>query len=751
MSIVPDYEQTIKFLDIFRPNGPHLLTAIPVEGGRLVTKRFESTDGVVKWCETMNDAHGLYYHVGVPREGVDRRMNKLAVGAIDHFWVDVDPKGDNLGEARHAIVAALMATPSPEGVPQRPSIIVDSGGGFQGLWRLSEPIILCDEKDIIEVERITRHLVKAYNGDTQAWNVDRLLRLPGTINNPNAIKLKKGRVSSISIFKAIPGGMVDHYGFAKSAPAAQDKRGDELSIKVKGRNITYTAKSLPAGLNEKWVDIIVKGEESWHFGDTGYASRSEMVLGATRFMLEQGMEHQIIYDILLSPELAISNHVYAQQDTHRYSKRQISQALKGMSNKKIPAKPASSENVEDMQFKYIETRDGKGTPKIDSKWLNNAIVAAHKLGYKCEYNELSDVATINGKKFEDHAVTEFRIEVENKFKVTFSDRLATDAIKFLCMHNIINPVLDYLNGLPEWDEVKRLDTWLMDYCGAENTKFNKAVSRIILVAAVRRMKQPGCKFDEMLILEGEQGDGKSELLRKGLMPNEEWFSDSVVMDQKIQDFIESTSGHWILECAELVSMSRAKVESLKALLSRSTDKARLAYARSRTDRPRRFIIFGSTNQEKYLVDDTGNRRFWPVPTKGNLAANITMLAANRDQIWAEACVANKAKESIRLDPSLYDDARKIQDLRQVVNPLLEPLIAALGSMDGVIRSWDLLEYLNINVKDHSRYFRKLGTAMRGMGFQNKQIFRDGRNTNFWQRGDSSENIVLHYDDGTNNY
>jgi len=195
-------------------------------------------------------------------------------------------------------------------------------------------------------------------------------------------------------------------------------------------------------------------------------------------------------------------------------------------------------------------------------------------------------------------------------------------------------------------------------------------------------------------------------------------------------------------------MRRAQIDSLKALLSRGTDKARLAYARSRTDRPRRFILFGSTNKKKYLVDDTGNRRFWPVPTSGNLAGNVTSLAANRDQIWAEACAAEANRESIRLAPSLYGAARKVQDMRQVDNPLLEPLEKSVGNMDGLLRSGDILNFLGINIRDHSRHFRKLGAAMRAMGFEPKQIMRDGRNSNFWQRGESRDDIVLRFDEGS---
>ena len=740
MSISPNYSQTIEFLEIFRPSGPHLLTAIPVEGGRLTTERFSSTLGVEEWCKELNTGHGLYYHVGIPYEDVSRRMNKLCVASLDHLWVDIDPT-DKV--SRKDILKRLVATSVPGGVPQRPTIIVDSGGGFQALWKLTQYIALPNAEAREEAERLTRHLVTAYQGDQQAWNIDRLLRLPGTINYPNTTKRKKGRVTARAQFKMIEASAADQIGFAKAPPNKFSNKDVSPSVKIKGRTLAYDSKSLPDGLGDKWTDIIVYGEESWHYGDVGYVSRSEMVLGATRFMLERGWEHQVVYDILLSSDLAISNHVLAQKDVHRYGKRQIEQCLKSM---KLSSSD-STDKAEELAFIYDSPANG-GTPKILKSLIHNVIVATRKLDVVCEYNELTDVMALNGKAFEDHLVTKVRSEIEDKFKVTFSQTMMKEVLFHLCQENVVNPVLEYLDNLPKWDGEKRLSNWLMDYCGAEGTKLNRAISRIILIAAVRRMRQPGCKFDEMLILEGGQGDGKSNLLGLGLVPNPDWFTDHLTMDRGSKEFMEDTFGHWIVECSELVTMKSAQIDNLKAILSRRVDKARMAYARSRIDRPRRFVIFGSTNQKQYLIDETGNRRFWPVATSGNLNNKVELLAKNRDQLWSEASEAEAINEDIRLDKSLYDAAEREQAMREIDNPFVEPISRALGDAEGVIKSHDLLNHIGIDIKEHFRSFRKLGEAMRALDFEQKQINRDGHNGKYWQRGkdDPRNDIILKYDE-----
>lgn len=222
-------------------------------------------------------------------------------------------------------------------------------------------------------------------------------------------------------------------------------------------------------------------------------------------------------------------------------------------------------------------------------------------------------------------------------------------------------VTDYLSSLV-WDGTPRLDRWLIDYAGAEDTPRVRATSRAMLVAAVRRARQPGCRFDQMPVIEGPQGCGKSSALRV-LAIDEAWFTDNLpITSEDVRQIIDATEGKWIVEVTELQSLlegegdeekdravaPRRKPTALKSFLSRSHDEARLAYQREKTRVPRGFVVIGTSGSHDYLQNSTGNRRFWPVRV---LHFDLKRLAAERDQIWAEAAVSEAGGEPIQLEAS----------------------------------------------------------------------------------------------------
>jgi predicted P-loop ATPase len=201
-------------------------------------------------------------------------------------------------------------------------------------------------------------------------------------------------------------------------------------------------------------------------------------------------------------------------------------------------------------------------------------------------------------------------------------------------------VLDYLDGL-KWDGKTRIDRWLTTYGGADDTPYVSAVGRIMLVAAARRVRRPGCKFDEMPTFESPQGKDKSTAL-KVLAVEEDWFSDDLPLTADSQKVIEQTTGRWIVEVAELSGMRKANVEHLKSFLSRQVDRSRMAYGRLTTEKKREFIVVGTTNETAYLKDLTGNRRYWPVKTP---IFDLAALRRDRDQLWAEAAAHEAAGET----------------------------------------------------------------------------------------------------------
>ncbi|GMA52657.1 hypothetical protein GCM10025857_40140 [Alicyclobacillus contaminans] len=231
-----------------------------------------------------------------------------------------------------------------------------------------------------------------------------------------------------------------------------------------------------------------------------------------------------------------------------------------------------------------------------------------------------------------------------------------DALVQCAAKNGFNPVAAYLDSL-EWDGVPRLDTLYVDYLGADDHPYTRAVARKAFTAAVARAMTPGCKFDYMTVVCGPQGIGKSTLFTK---LGRDWFSDSIKTFEG-KDAAELIQGVWIVEIGELEAFSKTDIKVVKQFLSKLDDQYRAAYARTTERHPRRCVFFGTTNDHEYLRDPTGNRRFWPVdammqePTK-SVFTDLT--DEEIDQIWAEAVMRWRLGEPLFLSAELEEEAEK---------------------------------------------------------------------------------------------
>lgn len=234
----------------------------------------------------------------------------------------------------------------------------------------------------------------------------------------------------------------------------------------------------------------------------------------------------------------------------------------------------------------------------------------------------------------------------------FSNRNYDIAIGKVTDDRSYHPIRDYLDSLPEWDGEERVETLLIDYLGSVDNVYVRAVTRKTICAAVTRVLRPGIKFDTMLVLNGPQGVGKSTLIAR---LGGEWFNDSMSLnDTKDKTAAEKLQGFWIMEIGELAGLRKAEVETLRSFLSRQNDIYRASFGKRATPHLRQCVFFGTTNEENgYLRDTTGNRRFWPVRTPGTGRKKSWQLTQEEiDQIWAEALCYVRQGEKLYLDPEM---------------------------------------------------------------------------------------------------
>ncbi|MBR1886476.1 MAG: hypothetical protein IJ812_08710, partial [Schwartzia sp.] len=243
---------------------------------------------------------------------------------------------------------------------------------------------------------------------------------------------------------------------------------------------------------------------------------------------------------------------------------------------------------------------------------------------------------------------------------TFSSRNYNIAVAKVTDDRAYHPILEFFASLPEWDGIPRADTLLVDYLGAEDSAYVRAVTRKTLCAAVARVWHPGVKFDNILVLNGAQGIGKSTLIS---LLGGDWYSDSLALtDMNDKTAAEKLQGYWILEIGELAGMKKADIDKVKAFISRQDDKYRASFGRRVTPHPRQCVFIGTTNSENgYLRDITGNRRFWTVKVNGQGKGSPWELSAEAiRQVWAEILIRTKAGEKLYLDAALEADARREQ-------------------------------------------------------------------------------------------
>lgn len=694
----------LEFLKAFHPEGPWCLTAIDPEGkaGALTSTYLpEEQAQSAAFTNRWNGKRNLYFSVNPLRVAMSKKAKATDIAALAYLHVDIDPRANEDLDGERTRIEALLTSNLPEGVPP-PTAIVFSGGGYQAFWKLAEPLMLDGSQEAADKAKLWNLSLERKFAADSCHNIDRIMRLPGTMNLPNAKKAAKGRVPVIAhLVEADWSRVYDLTLFEKASP-----------LGLSSGTSTSAEQSEPSAISsldelDRWnvSDRIISAIEIGYDPDNPKSrdnSRSSWVFDVACQLARSGVPQSVIVGILLDARWAVSASVIEKgRSAQKYAWRQASRAAE-----RVALDAADFERDKDQNV---------------LKNQHNVRVGLHKLGVSLSYNTFHDRFIVDGLTgfgpvIDDAAMTRSRLSIDENFRCLFAKEFFEDVVKDTARKNSFHPVRDYLDDLV-WDGVPRIDGWLSAYFGAKDTPYTNAVGRLWLIAAVRRVRQPGCKFDEMIVLESDQGKDKSTAL--GILAvKEEWFTDNLPLNADPARTIESISGRWIIEVAELQGGRKSEVEHVKAMLSRRIDRARLAYGRLPSEYPRQCVFAGTTNNQKYLRDQTGNRRFWPVAI-GKI--DVANLKQDRDQLWAEAAQLEAQGASIRLDPSLWQEAAVEQDERREDDPFTMSLSEYLDVHTGKIRVTDVFELLGIPMHMRSTdQNTRIGMAMKALGWEHVQ-------------------------------
>lgn len=725
--------------------------------------------------EADRSGHEAYFSVASLRSNASRAAGNVA--ALQCLRIDVDYGEGHKGEvypSREEALAAVQkfytdALPSP--------IVVESGGGLHLYWPLEDP--LKPEEWLPYAKGLKAACMqRGLRADhTITSDAARILRAPCTTNRKLAGKPRKVELNPRFL-------EIEPYALTKFAGLLQYQMGAPGAARpAKGENVIRLPQRSPYSkglLDDARADALMqrlKGgiepdfaladaqmiasqcaqlgamrdtrgvmpEPTWYacigvlaFCEGGEALAHEWSKGDERYNRNETQAKLAAWKDLTGPSrcerfFGLDDVTRARCDTCPHKGKISTPASLGQSSPVGQAKGGAGAAGAPRPLYWELTDGGKKRPKSYA----NTVLAIEVLGIEARHDIFHDRKIVSGDLVEN-----FGPELSDAIVRAVRDAIVAsqgfdpgkenvqEALERLCERNRFDPVADYLDGL-QWDRKPRLDRWLIDYLGAGDTALNRAFGRKVLIAGVRRVLQPGCKFDFMLVLEGPQGAGKS-LALKILAGSEDNFSDAPIKWDDPQAQQEAVGGVWIYEPAELTGLRKADVEHVKNFLSRTIDKARPAYGRYRVDRPRRCIFIGTTNggaSAGYLSDPTGARRFWPVAV-GHI--DLEALQRDRDQLWAEAAILEASGEALPIDTSLYEAAAIEQERRRAPDPWMDVLASAEGERfetpDGPIERISTTDLLTLRLQLQPAQMghgvsQRLAAAMRRLGWDGPKTMR----------------------------
>ncbi|GAB9214368.1 hypothetical protein BDS110ZK18_42860 [Bradyrhizobium diazoefficiens] len=716
----PSVEQAIDFLMLLRHDGPWQLSAInPNVNNDIKTITATTADQARVFLNRYNGNHNLYYAPN-PVRIKDKKASKTEVSAIEFLPGDLDPNEGETPEAAKARFLAALKSFEPA-----PMFVVDSGNGVQVLWHLDQPIPLPDPVMVTDPDGKTKPALspeaQAIVADAEArskaameklgsvagtQNIDRILRLPGTKNLPTMAKIKKGRKACQSSLLAhnehAACSLEDFAADAGSANADDSTNSSASNGTSRGAGTGTTGDADPtssaSGTSIDWA--AVETQRGWLKGvadlPADFNIRGRVIVGHSGNLADLNFDLQQAGAAPVRPYRSWSDVSFALaavfKNYGRYSNEQVAAALLAdlQCNQHIASQADKRRAVERAVLRSHEPSPGKPSKAGAPNWrerkengfplpsMHNARLAISALGIECKYDTFHNKMLFGFKddsvrhaiehivgEVTDHGIIALRNLMSETFGFDLTDKHTRDAVISIALERCFDPVIDMLaKAEAEWDGVARLDRMAAEYFNAEDTPLNRAFVRKTMIAAVARARVPGIKKDEILVLESEEGFNKSTAWR--VLAGDENFSDENVIGKNSREVQEQLAEVWVHENADLAGMKKAEVETVKAYASRMVDIARPAYGHFPKKQKRHSIEVGTTNSDRYLQSQTGNRRFWPLRVLK--AINIENLKRDRLQLWGEAAHNQSKGESLVLDPSLWGEAGNEQEHRRVTDP-----------------------------------------------------------------------------------
>lgn len=563
-------------------------------------------------------------------------------------------------------------------------------------------------------EAIGRALERAFESADNCRNIDRIARLVGCVNWPTADKRdKKGQKPALAF--VVESDFSRTYETSEFPSHHQEKANSLVvrPLEVREEKPLQDINDLDQyKVSERTKRIVLNGRIADEPKENDNSDSIWLFEGLCA-LVRSGVPDEILLSIIKDERFAISVHVRKQgRRMNDYALRQLQRAKAATSDRKTE--------------EWVTDKYGNIRPSY-----HNARVAIRRLGVICEFDTFHNRSKVGGHVLQyyqgeltDNACAMLRQLILETYGFDPKKDNVRDAIQQLCLENHVDPVREYVDSCT-WDNVPRLDRMLSTYFGAPDTALSRAAGCLMMIAAVRRVREPGCKFDIIVVLEGLQGTGKSSALV--ILAGKENFSDQDILALDAKAQMEAVEGIWIYEISELEGLTRSEVSKVKAFASRQEDRARPAYGRFRENRPRRCIFVGTTNEEQYLRDRTGNRRFLPIPTG---TVDTESLARDRDQLWAEAAQREAAGESIVLNESLWAEAARVQESRVEHDPWFDTLAPVEGERAGgffrITSSQLLTDILQIpKERQNSAISKRLGHVMRQLGWTGPKLLRFG--------------------------